>query len=593
MKKRQSAGGAFAGLAVVAIAAGGMVFAPSAVGAEVESAPTDDAGYQAFVQEITSVDPAVTAVGQDRDGNIVVSAVDGTLADDTLAALESYDNVVINDRPAIQAYSANDLVGGAGYASVSPGGQVGVCSIGFSGWTPAGDPALITAGHCGPVGNIIVQTAPSADDAPYFPGREPEYMPNLAPEPIGEMNFSQWGGPGGTEGAQGDFDSTDIAAIDVTNPDLALLPMVTDWTTWASEDLSLSGTPVTAVGTVEAGDRVTRSGRSTGVTSGNVTGNEGDTVIESKSWSRVCETITPVPVNCHWVYGFWTDAETRPGDSGGSYLHGTTAVGVLSGGGGGRSFATDLVNGLRLTPGYTIMLDLEEPAVVSAATVAPGAEVRGTGPAGLTLVVTEEDFDAEVVIAADGTWSFVAPTVPGVFPFALHVKDAGFNTSDSVPFTLTVDSALLPSPEITTPALGATVTGPAVTFSGLGAPNAQIVLSGSATGTTTVAADGTWTITENVGVGAASVTVTQTIYGISESSTLSFTVEAPAPTPTPTPTPTPVPPAPEDGSGKGGSALAATGMDAGSAAGPALLGGALVLAAGALLLVARKRANRI
>lgn len=588
MKRRQSAGGVFVGLAAVAIATGGMVFAPAAVGAEVESAPTDDAGYQAFVQEVTSVDPAVTAVGQDRDGNIVVSAVDGTLADETVAALESYDNVVINDRPAIQAYSTNDLVGGAGYASVSPAQQGGVCSIGFSGWTPAGGPALITAGHCGPVGNKIFQTMPSADDAPYFPGREPEYRPKLRPVPIGEMSFSQWGGPQGTEGAQGDFDSTDIAAIDVTNPDLALLPMVTDWTTWASEDLSLSGTPVTGVGTVEVGDVVTRSGRSTGVTSGVATGDpaaSSATVVESKSWTRVCETITPVPVNCHWVYGFWTDAETRPGDSGGSYLHGTTAVGVLSGGSAGMSFATDLVNGLRLTPGYTIMLDLVEPSVIAPTTLAPGAEVRGTGPAGLTLVVTEGGSDAEVVIAADGTWSFAAPTAPGVFPFTLHVKDAGFNTSDSVPFTLTVDSALLPSPEITSPAPDAVVTGPAVTFSGLGAPSAQIALSGSATGTTTVAADGTWTITENVGVGAASVTVTQTIYGISESATFSFTVVAPEPTP--------APPAPADGSGSGGSTLAATGMDAASVAGPAMLGGALVVAAGALLLVARKRANRI
>lgn len=674
MRKRLNRGGAVAGIAAISMIAGGMLLAPSAVAAETDTAPIDDAGYQQFVQELIATDPAVTAVSQDGEGNIIVASIEGTLAGDTVAQLDAYDNIVFKDRPPVQAHTVDDVVGGAGYLV----NRASVCSFGFSGWSPTGDPAIITAGHCAPAGATIERTAPSQDDAPYFPGREPAYRPAIF-DSVGTMGFSQWGGPSGAEGAEGDLDSTDIAAIDVANSDLSLLPKVTDWTTWESEDLSTSGTPVTAIGTVQVGDQITRSGRSTGVTNGTAVEVQGATVLEDKSWARVCEKTTPVPLNCHWVYGFWTNADTRPGDSGGSYMRGTTAVGVLSGGGGGMSFATDLVNGLRLTPGYTVMLDLAEPTVTSAATVAPGGIVQGTGGAGLTLTVTTGGATFDVTVANDGTWSFAAPMASGPVSYDLQIKDAGYNRSESVPFVLTVDPALFAQPVIAAPVGGASVAGPGVTFTGTGEPGATITLTGDAVASTTVAADGNWSVTKDVDYGAVSVTATQAIFGFSATTDVDFTVApvapvltnpvdgavlatapteitgtalpgatvvvlldgtplqtvtvpaaraaAPAPVawsvavptalaagahdlsvtqtingivsavarvsftvsaaPTPTPVPTP------GGGGTAPGKLPDTGLDASAAIAPTLLGGGLLLAAGAFLFVSRKRGNRI
>lgn len=526
MKRTKQVRAAGAALAALALTASGVVLTPIAASAQGTSdvAPTDDAGYQAFVQELIAEDAAVTAVSQDGNGNVVVAAVEGTLAETTVAQLQGYENVVLKDRPVAQAYAADDVVGGAGYAV----DRASVCSFGFSGWSPTGDPAIITAGHCGPTGATIERTLPSEDDAPYFPGFEPRYSPFIM-DGVGTMAFSQWGGPGGSEGGHGDLDSTDIAAIAVTNSDLRLRPFVTDWTSWQSEDLSLAGTPVTAVGTVQVGDQITRSGRSTGTATGSVAGAPGAEVVEDKSWTRVCEVVTPVPSNCHWVYGFWTDADTRPGDSGGAYMRGTTAVGVLSGGGGGMSFATDLQNGLRLTGGYTVMLDLAEPVVTSDLTVAPNGIVYGTGPAGLTLQVTGGSGSTDVLIATDGTWSFRAPTTEGAHAYSLVVRDAGFNVSDAVATTITVDAELVVQPLITSPANGAVITGTDATISGLGAPSAAITLSGAATGTATVAADGTWSIPATFGYGAATITATQEIYGFTSSTKIDLTVAPAAP----------------------------------------------------------------
>ena len=506
--------------------AGGVLVAPAAFASEpaAETVPTDDAGYREFVQEIIAADDAVTGVSQDGEGNVIVAAVDGTLAESTRLQLAEYDNIVLKDRPVAQAHSGSDVVGGAGFAR----DRQSVCSFGFSGWSPAGDPAIITAGHCGGQGDIVERTVPSEDDAPYFPANEPAYTPIIL-DAVGEIAFSQWGGPGGSEGSEGDLNSTDIAAIDVTNEDLTLLPKVTDWQSWQSEDLSTSGTAVTAVGSARVGDQIARSGRSTGTATGVVSNESNGTVVEDKSWVSVCETTEPVPTNCHWVYGFWTDAETRPGDSGGPYMLGTTAVGVLSGGGEGMSFATDLVNGLRLTPGYTVMLDLEEPVVTSASTVAPGRMVQGTAGAGLTLTVTVDGTTSDIPVDEDGTWSFAAPTAPGAYAYDLRVKDEGFNRSEPVSFELTVDETLVEPPAITTPAAGASVVGPTVTLAGTGEPTATITLSGDATESTTVAADGSWTVEADVDYGAATVTATQSTSSTSSEATVSFVVAPPAP----------------------------------------------------------------
>lgn len=409
---------------VLALGAGAFFVAPAAASeVATESAPLDDAGYEAFVSEMIATDDAVNSVGQDGDGNVVVRADLDQLDAAAQAELDSYENVVVIDDLPVQALAGTDVVGGAGYWIGNS-----VCSIGFSAWSPTGAPAIITAGHCGKAGDRTERSRPSKDDAAYYPAPSPrkwERWVDPAARGIGTFAFSQYGGPGGTTGANGDITSVDVAAINVTNPNLKLRPVVTDWTTFAGEDLSASTIPVTGVGEARVGDRIVRSGRTTGMQSG--------TVLEVKSWTRVCEQVEPVPVGCRWVYGFRTNAASAGGDSGGPFLRGNTAIGVLSGGGPRSSFAADLTAGLAMTGGYTLQLAVAAPAVASTSAQAAEADrVTGTGEPGATLVVDQAGAITEVPIAADGTWAFDAPEA-GETAYSLSVK-RGFDVSDTVTF---------------------------------------------------------------------------------------------------------------------------------------------------------------
>lgn len=408
---------------VLALGAGAFFAAPATAGeVAAESAPLDDAGYEAFVGEVIATDDAVNSIGQDGEGNIVVRADLAELDAAAQAELDSYENVVVIDDQPIQALAGTDVVGGAGYWIGNS-----VCSVGFSAWSPTGKPAVITAGHCGVAGAKTDRSRPSKDDAAYYPGSSPrwERWTDPATRSLGTFAFSQWGGPGGTAGANGDVTSVDVAAIDVANPNLKLRPVVTDWTTFSGEDLSASTIPVTGVGEARVGDSIVRSGRTTGMQSG--------TVLEVKSWTRVCEKVEPVPVGCHWVYGFRTNAVSLPGDSGGPFLRGNTALGVLSGGGKGSSFAADIKAGLAVTGGYTLQFAVAAPAVAStSAEAAETDRITGTGEPGATLVVDQGGVITEVPIAADGTWAFAAADA-GEAAYSLSVK-RGFDVSDAVTF---------------------------------------------------------------------------------------------------------------------------------------------------------------
>lgn len=410
----------------VALAWGATAFVGApAVAEEVpaQSAPLDDSGYEEFVDEVIATDEAINSVAQDGAGNVVVRADLAQLDAAAQAELDAYENLVVIDDQPIQALAANDVVGGAGYAIDG----ASVCSFGFSAWSPSGTPAIITAGHCGTAGQRVDRTQPQRDDAAYYPSSSPgaAFWSDAAGRSVGAFAFSQWGGPGGTAGANGDVTSVDVAAIDVTNSALTLRPAVTDWTTEASGDLSASTIPVTAVGEARVGDSIVRSGRTSGMHSG--------TVLEVKSWTKVCEEVDPVPTGCHWVYGFRTDAVSLPGDSGGPFLRGTTALGVLSGGGNGTSFAADLNAGLAVTGGYTLQFAVAAPTVAATSAQADEQDrVWGTGEPGTTLVVEQAGAVTEVPIGADGSWSFAAPEA-GQAAYSLSVK-RGFDVSDEVLF---------------------------------------------------------------------------------------------------------------------------------------------------------------
>lgn len=508
MKKTFRRAGRVAAVGVAAALVGGGLMAAPAFASDVptKDAPVAGDEFDALAQQLLSSDKNIVSVTQNGSG-VVVATTDGELSAEAQQIVGQYTNIDAQKREPLQAQATSDLVGGAGYAI---DGSF-VCSVGFSAWTPSGDPAVITAGHCGTVGQTAERTKPSADNAGI--GQPPSETGGAVAsiwDDLGTFAFSQYGGPG--DGTSGDPDDTDIAAIDVTNSSLNLLPRVTNWET-GTDDLAASSTPVTAVGTVAVGDSIERSGRSTGRQSGTV---------EEIGWANVCEDVGDEDT-CHSVYGFVTTAYSEGGDSGGSFVRGTTAVGVLSGGNGEISFATDLENGLAQTPGYTIMLDLAEPAVTSPAsgsTVAPGATITGTGPAGLTLT----GFGSDITIDGSGNWTATAPTTEGDHDFTLQVKDAGFNKSDTVSYSITVEEAAVTAPAITSPAAGSEVTGPQVTIAGSGAVGAAIELSGDVTGTTTVAADGTWSVIVDAPYGDVSVIATQTLEDDVQTTETSFTV---------------------------------------------------------------------
>ena len=485
--------------------------------------PTSGSEYTALVQSLFTTDSAVQAVATDASGNVVVYTT--APAESGLKSLVgSKSNVVVKTLSApLEAYDTDDVVGGAGYAAFDtpvPAGTVSSCSVGFSGFTPDGDPAVISAGHCthDNANKYSALTLPTGDPAG---GGGPDGPITLTSE-LGLLGFSQYGGPGNSAGAEGDVDSVDISTIDITNESLNLLPEVTDWTTAESEDLSESTLPVRSVGEATVGGSVSKSGRTTGFSTG--------TVESVKGWANV---------GGRQVYGFMSVLESMPGDSGGSMIQGDTAVGVVSGGGettSGESlvWGADLEAGLALTGGYTVEVKVDAPALTSPADggdVFAGGTISGTGPAGTTLVVNpSEGAKFEVAIGADGTWSFPAPGQAGAISYSALAK-SGFSTSPATTFGVTVLPAPLAAPVFSSPADGKSVTTKVSAISGTGEPGATVTLTGAVEGTALVGSDGTWSVEAALGYGRYSVTATQVRDDASQSepATTSFAVVPVAP----------------------------------------------------------------
>lgn len=581
---------------VAALAGGGLMISPAtAAEAKTVDAPVVGDAYEAFVAQAIQTDDAINAIAINADGNIVIGADFDQLEVSTKAKYEAFDNVVFSDREPADAIATSDVVGGAGYyVDVAPG-QGSVCSFGFSAWTPTGGPAVLTAGHCGDEGMNTVRTLPSEDDAPKFP-EEPTYTPAPMGELFGTFAFSQFGGPNGSLGGPDAATNSDIAAIDVVDPSVTLRPFVSDWSTWASEDLSASGTVVKDVGQVEIGDPVTRSGRTTGSHSGNV--------LELGQYQ-----IRDEAGDLHWVDGFVADVIGVGGDSGGSYVSGTTAVGIVSGAGsipgvGDITIATNLLHGLEQMPGYTVMVLVEAPAVTSATTLPEGSNIAGTVEAGRTLEVTVDGVTTTVTPAANGSWSFPAPA-PGTYTYSLVATDGGFNRSTETSYTVTVEKAALAAPVIVSPVDGFEIeeTYAPNTITGTGVDGAEVTVyvNDVAVGTATVTG-GTWLLTldERLAVGTHTISAAQTLDG--ETSALSSTVSVTVtpyveptqePTPQPTDEPTTAPTEEPGGEGEGGNNgdLPATGLDSGATLTYSLLGFGVLAAGAVVLLMARKRSQ--
>lgn len=520
--KRLGWAGASAAIALTAsgLLAPGVAFA----GEDPSTAPTSGPEFDATAQRLMTSSDQVQGVAKDGSGNVVVytTAEQSQLEGEAKSFVETSSNVVVKKVGPIKAAATDDLVGGAGYLSPAGGRSVALCSVGFTGWSPEGDPAVITAGHCNADGTLTesLLSLPSGDPAG---GGADDNSDIDDRAPLGTLAFSQFGGPGNSAGANGDTSSVDIATIDVTNTDLDLLPEITDWTTASSEDLSASTTDVRAIGAAQVDQQASKSGRTTGLTSGTVTAVEG--------WMQVAEEN-----DVRWVYGFAVEGAPETvlgGDSGGAVFQGTTAVGVVSGGNEAGDFlwAADLQAGLAQTGGYSVAVKIDAPALTTPAeggSVGVGGAISGTAPVGTTLKVTPASGDTfDVPVDAAGAWSFPAPDKLGVFTFALRAVN-GFNESASVDASVEVKAE---APVISTPADASIVENEVTSISGTGLPGATVTLAGDVTGSAKVAADGTWAVEVDLGIGRYALTATQARDGeTSAEARAAFVVAPSAPT---------------------------------------------------------------
>lgn len=674
MPKKRMVGRAAALATAAALGMSGLWVAGTAHAAPEEEtkklAPTSGDGYLALVKEITQ-DPDVSVVGVGEDNNLVIMTTDlstGFASKAPTVSVEDivaeYDNVVIETLESpLTSHAVNDLVGGAGYfaaATTSPSSG-GTCSVGFNGFDGSGNPVVLSAGHCTSNGDFqYTWTTEPTQDTAYNPGGGPV---NLQAE-LGLYEYFRFGG-GATPtdpGESGDFGSTDISVIEVTNGDLDPLAEVTEWPEPPTNDLASQTYEITGVASPEVGDEICHSGRTTGYYCSPVTVGHG--------WAQV---------SGRWVYGFGGMLNSAPGDSGGSITFGNSAAGLLSGGNdAGFTWAADLTNALDVAGEYTVKVAVDAPVLTNPADggeVERGGTISGTAPVGSEVTIkigSEPSFD--VPVDGAGNWSFVAPGETGSITFTAQAA-IGYSKSTTATFTVDVVAAPLAAPAVTSPANGSTVETSVSEITGTGTPGAQVELSGDVEGEATVAGDGTWVVelddalsygsynaeavqtfegqtspatafsftvapvapvitdpadganfgqnagpseVSGTGVEGASVTVyvdgvaqtqiglvdggewsvtldaqvgagTHTISALQEvndvnSATASVTVTV-AGAPAPTPTPTPTAPAPGDGGDGGG--LASTG----AIVWPVAAGGALLLAAGIILMLRRRVQN--
>lgn len=510
--------------------------ATSETQAPAEEAPVEDAPPADLVEIAdTAADHGVefVAKGTTAEGEeITLVSEDGATDDASIEAFaaeaEISASTVVTLGGTPKAFAEGDIVGGQGYLIVDQDDFLYNCSVGFAAWSPDRTPALLSAGHCA----FDDTNRPMAGTLWSVPSEQPaaggdDELP-ATPEVLGTFGFAQFGSTDNAPGSDGDTNATDISVIDVvpgTNP----LPLVTDWTTAteAYDSLADSGVSVKAVGAAVPG-AVSKSGRTTGFTTGAIDGND---IVDG--WSKIED---------RWVQGFSSNTVAGPGDSGGAVIQGNTAVGLISGGIEASpgveqwTWSASLTAALPKTGGYEVALDIDAPVITSptdGAEVQPGTTVTGTAP-GATEVTVSGFGEDQTVAVTDGAFSFVGPVELGAQSITVTARN-GLSTSGSTTIDLTVVPAPLVAPVITSPADGTTVTETVTAISGTGLPTTTITVTDAETddvlGTTEVAADGSWTVDGlSFEYGEHSVVVTQTRDGeVSPEATALFAVRPVSP----------------------------------------------------------------
>jgi LPXTG-motif cell wall-anchored protein len=416
-----------------------------------------------------------------------------------------------------------DLFGGQGF--VLNNGIL--CSAGYGAYSPAGEPIVLTAGHCTDDGTLSTANV-----------ERPESPANTL---LGTLGFSQFGGPGnswitGDEANPGNI-GTDIAVIESIRSGLDVHPAASRWD--APADPGSTAVKIIGTASPSPGQAVCRSGRTDGWSCGTV----------DEVGIYVVGGITPDPSDLRAFRGFLSySVQSSGGDSGGPWISGNFAVGTHSAGdapGSAANFAvaTTLEDAMTRLPGVQLQLFLNQPVLTEPADgggVALGQAITGQVPAapasavaaGSTVRITVPgQSPVEVPVDAAGQWHFTAPSPAGRLQFTAETIN-GFSHSGESSFDVTVLPSDLPAPAIASPAEGQVLTA-LERIEGTGTPGATVELSGDATGQAVVGLDGKWTVpvTGNARFGSFTVSAVQTARGVADSPAASRTFKVAPPSP--------------------------------------------------------------
>ncbi|WP_342375581.1 Ig-like domain-containing protein [Myxococcus stipitatus] len=160
----------------------------------------------------------------------------------------------------------------------------------------------------------------------------------------------------------------------------------------------------------------------------------------------------------------------------------------------------------------------------------PVVTYTGTAEPGATVTLSVDGTVVDTVTAGpDGSWSLpvATPLADGPHTVTASARDTNGNTATDTN-TFTVDSGTAVS--ITTPAEGSVITNGAVTYTGTAEPGATVTVTvdGNVVGTTTAAANGSWTVPGVATLGDGPHTVTATAEdeaGNTATDTNAFTVD--------------------------------------------------------------------
>ncbi|MBG6085075.1 S1 family peptidase [Zhihengliuella flava] len=396
----------------------------------------------------------VHSVTQEPGGFVISTADVATEPAAVERFAAGYTNVRVEAAagPAV-SYAADDVVGGMPYGHTTNGVDYEVCSTGFAAFSPQGQPAVLSAGHC-TVDGSITQPLSLLDQ-----GGIPGTMVGTA-QRLGTFGFSQFGGVSNSSSSlAGDNVGTDVSVIEAINPELTLLPRASDWS--AAPEMTTAGPWVTDVADPVAGAEVCKSGRATGWTC--------STITEVGVFFLYGHQFPQDPEDIRASYGFIAEGlESAQGDSGGPIVSGTVGVGLLSGGpanpdDGAYSLGTSLTDALSYTGGYTVHLHLPAPVLEAGVEYDAGAPVGGTvsGAAAGTHVRVEAGGRelGTVPVGADGAFVFDAPADPGEYALILRAVN-GYSESEPVTASIVVAGSTAPPTPDPTPTPETSTTAP-------------------------------------------------------------------------------------------------------------------------------------